>query len=604
MPDVGRGARWLGALLAAVALAGAAAGEACPYPLGDHLLTGDVLVLGGSALDPAEQLVDTVWIGTQLSPSQFAYEGGRVQMVYETETDVVVPGTAVETESHVIAYKAFSPRTGWNVRPEFVSSASVGAPATVGDHTTPALVASGDRAWVAWQVAGPSGGDPAWPDSGSYLLVRERTPDGWGPTGLLAPADAVSRSSLPKGAEVGGTPLFLYQTNAAEPDAHAFHIVAQPLGAAGPGAPVNVSTPADGWSDEGVAVASGGDTAVAVWSERNVSDIFARGASRVVASVRGPSGAWSAPVTVSLPGQDGIDKPAVAVLEGRALIAWTAFDAAVSGGADTSLFARTLDVATGGMSPAAALTGPMERGDETFPAVAAYNGSFYLAWGSNSAPGGGGSTWQFARTYACRVGADLSCTGAMVDRPGDALLPDLWPGLLAADGALIVTYGLAFGDFVGTAGNQHTVARVLERQPWAGDALSASYGMDAAAPGKDGVARLAVRFAGEGGVPAPSDHYALRMSDGSVMRLPAGFAEGEFKVPYRAGRLAAPEVALWCGQPLPTSTFALGPAPGDGLLPGFGGGAAALAAAAAALIAARRAGGRPITPPPTETETP
>jgi hypothetical protein len=94
-----------------------------------------------------------------------------------------------------------------------------------------------------------------------------------------------------------------------------------------------------------------------------------------------------------------------------------------------------------------------------------------------------------------------------------------------------------------------------------------------------------VRFVGPGGTPTASDHYALRMSDGTLIRLPSGFTEREFKVPYRGGGLPRPVEALWCGQPIPLTQFALGPAPGTGLLPGFGAVEGLLGAALAAALA-------------------
>ncbi len=591
-PRLGGLAAWIAVLTAA----GAAAAESCPYPLGDHLLTNDVLSYGGSPFDPASQLTDTVWIGTQLGPAQFAYDGGRLQMAFEGETDFEIPNTTLKSEAHIIPYKEFSPRTGWNVRPDFVSSPDTTKPVPTGDHTSPALLALGGKTWVVWEAAGPSYGDPAWPSTGSYLLMRERAGGFWGPIQSFSPTDIVSRAGLPQLAAVGGTPLAVFQTNRLNPDSSEFHIAAATFGAGGLGAPVNVSTADDGWSDEGVSLASDGTRAAAAWTARNVSDIFAFDGSEVRVSVRSAAGVWTAPALASVAGQDGINKPAVVWHDGLVWVAWTARDFNVSAAGDLSLFLRTLNPDDGALGPAIEVTGASLKGDERSPAMVSYNGTLRLIWGSTSAADGSGSTWQVARTFTCTWRETRVCPAEIVDRPSDALFADLWPGFLVIGDMLVATYALNFGDFIGTAANQHTVTRVLERGPWAGDQLSASYGEEAATPNASGVARLSVRFSGPSGA-AMSDHFALRMSDGTVVRLPAGFSEREFKVPYRGGLLARPVEALWCGEPIPLTQFALGPAPSSGLLPGFGLAEALAGAvlAAALAVALRR---RPEPPSP------
>lgn len=563
------------------------AAESCPYPLGDQLLTGDVMAYGGNAVTPADQLIDTVWIGTQLAPGTFAYAGGTLSFLFESETDFEIPGTTVTSEAHITAYREYSPRTGWNARPEFVSSPDVTKPVPSGDHTSPTMAARAGSTWAVWQVAGPSAGAPDWPSTGSYLLARERTAGGWQSTLSFSPTDPISRSSLPKAALVGADTLVIYQTNRFEPDSAESHIAAQTIVGGAVGTPVNLSVPADGWSDEAAALASDGTRAAAVWGARNTTDLFAVGGSQVWMALRSASGAWGTPILVSRDGQDAIYKPAVAWHAGRPYVAWAARDANASAFGDSSLFVRSVDPDTGALGAISAVTDGRYRGDEAAPAMLSFNGSLHLIWSSTSAIDGSGATWQVARTLTCAMDSSGACPLVTVDRPSDLLVADLWPGLLDVDGTLVATYALNFGNFVGTAANQHSVTRVLERPPLLGDTLRASYGADAPAADSEGELRLSVRLETAAGAPATSDHFALRLSDGSLMRMPPGFSSRDFTVPYRGGEAAHPVEALWCGQPIPLTQFALAPAPSAGLFGGLAGEIVFIAAIAAALVVVR-----------------
>jgi hypothetical protein len=545
------------ALAPAVASATA---DTCPFPLGDSLVTGDVRVVSGSMDAPESLALDVSWYGVLFSEGHFATDGSRVAVAYETEFDYRFYNRTLRAESHIIAYKEFSPRTGWDTRPVFVSSSDMDWPLPVADSTSPAIATVGNDMWIAWTVAGHVQGTwgvanpaPFWPDAGSYIMLRGNHDGTWGPMQPLSDLGPVSGNNRVQAVSTRNGAYFAYQTNAHEAFADQFHIVGRSFDGRvlGPVEPISVGQ--DGWSDETAALATNGQQVAAVYAVRNATD-FANGSTQVALRIREPSGAWSDERVVSPPGERDVTAPTVVWHDNQWFVAWSAVDPQASPAGDSSVLLRHFDPLAAALSPVVFVTNESFPGFEKSPALASYGGRLYIAYTSNSEETGRGDTTADPDIHVRQWdGGALSAVSLVDDRPGERDVA-LWPGFFKAGGALYATYGLNLNQTTGLGGlsshNQREVIRQLARPERPQDNLTATYSIRPGAFLGSGLARVNVRFLMAGRTANVSDHYAIRAGDGSLIRLPGGAAEWNISMAYRENKFLPPASAYWCGQPV------------------------------------------------------
>ena len=546
----------LGSALAALIAASTVAADTCPFPLGDHLVTGDVRIIDGSYSDPEYWATDTTWFGVTFSEGRFATNGSRVSLVYEAEYEYLPYNETLKTESHIVAYKEFSTATGWDTRPVFLSSADVEQPLSQGPATYPTVAGVGDDVWVAWSVSGHTKGTsgfvnpvPFWPSLGTYIVARGNRNGTWGPIEPLSDLGPVSVNVRPVSTAPRAGAYFAYQSNARETLGEQFHILGRPFDGRNFGPIEEVSTPQDGWTDETVTLGSDGSRVAAVWTQRNATD-FANGSTRVVLRVREPSGAWSDPVEVAPPGERDVTYPVVAWHDNKWYVGWSAIDAAASPGGDSSILLRAFDPLSHSTGPILYVTNATSPGFDSAAALISYGGLLHVAWNSNSVLGSPSAppadldahmrTWD---------GTAFSQVTQMDQRAADREAA-LWPGFLRVGTALFATYGLNLVNNTLGEHNQRQVIRLLERTARAEDVLSATYSIRPGSFLGNGTARVNIRFQQPGRTANASDHYAIALGDGTLIRLPPGFAEGNISIPFRDNKFYGPSHAYWCGEPL------------------------------------------------------
>jgi hypothetical protein len=535
----------------------AALGENCPFPLGDHLVNGDVRVIDGTMDAPDSLALDTTWFGVVDNDGRFAADGSRVVLAYETEYEYLAYNYTLKTENHVIAYKEFSQRTGWDTRPVFLSSQNVDWPLPMAPSTAPALAMVGQDVWVAWSVAGFVEGvsgqqnpAPFWPSTGSYIVVRGNRNGTWGPIEPLSDLGPVAVNARPTAVSTRSGAFFAFQTNAAETDGDQFHISGRPFDGRAFGPVETISAPADGWSDETASMATDGTRVAAVWSSRDSADLL-NGSTRVVLRVREPSGAWGSDVVVNPPGEREVSYPAVTFHDSKWFVAWSAVDDQASSGGDESILLRSFDPATQSLSPLLYVTNGTSPGYDANVAMISFGGTLRLAWTSNSfLPGESSGLSDVDIHMRAWDGTSMGPVSRVDERQGETD-PAKWPGFLRVGGALFATYGLNLVEGKLGEHDQRQVIRLLERQPRSEDTLSATYSIRPGSFLGNGSARVYVRFQQPGRTANVSDHYALSLGEGTVVRLPLGFAEGNISLPFRNNKFYAPAVASWCGAPVP-----------------------------------------------------
>lgn len=551
-----RGFAGLLCLWVALTSASTAFADTCPFPLGDHFVSGDLRVIDGTLDAPESMALDTTWFGVVHSEGRFATDGSRVVLAYETEYEYLAYNYTLKTENHVIAYKEFSPRTGWDTRPVFLSSHNVDAPLPLAPSTAPALAMVGGDVWVAWSVAGHVKGAtgqpnpvPFWPETGAYVVARGNRNGTWGPIEPLSDLGPVAVNARPTAVATRAGAFFTFQTNAQEAGGDQFHIVGRPFDGRAFGPLEALSTPVDGWSDETATMASDGTRVAAVWASRNVTDLF-NGSTRVVLRVREPSGAWGSEVIVNPPGQREANNPVVVWHDSKWFVAWSAVDPAASGGGDASIILRAFDPGTGSLLPAIFVTNETSPGYDAGAAMISFSGSLRIAWTSNSPlPGEGSALTDVDIHMRAWDGAALGPVSNMDLRQGERD-PAMWPGFLRVGGSLFATYGLNLIEGKLGEHDQRQVIRLLERQGRSEDTLSATYSIRPGSFLGSGSARVYVRFQQPGRTANASDHYALWLGEGNAVRLPAGFAEGNISLPFRDNKFYAPATASWCGAPV------------------------------------------------------
>jgi len=555
------GARFAVAALAALTLTAPLAGALdCPYPLGNHLLTGDAFIVNGSLDDPESALFELEGVGSQFTAGQIAYDStfpATLHFAYETEADFVPRNSTLKSEVHTIAYKSFSQLTGWNTRPIFLSSNDLDNPVPVADSTHPSLIAYGGGTWVAWHVgghvidaAGLGNQTPPWPSSGAYIVMRGNTNGTWGPIQPLSPISPIASNLRVSAAAYQDGAYYAYQTNALDPNRDSFHIVGRSYNGRAFAPVEDITAAGDGWSDETVDLASNGSSVAAVWVSRNDTD-FASGATQVWLRIRTASGAWANPALVSPGNETDVRGATVAWHDGRWLVAWAANDPAVSSGGDSSILMRSVDAASGLLSAVVPITDGNYPGDEGEPALQSYGGSLYIAWNSNSLPDGSGGLAADLDTHMRILTSSALGPIILATEPPNEPYSDLWPGFLVAGDALFLTYGSNMNDGSYAEHNQRQLTRLLVRPARWYDNLNATYGLRTVPGVGTGPVVVNLQFTVNGTPIASPDHLAVELSNGYVIRLPANFSSGDIRIPTAPGRFDAPSAAYWCGLPIP-----------------------------------------------------
>lgn len=567
--------------------------EACPYPLGDGLLTGDARTYGGPQVGPENQTVDALYYGAQLGPARFVEAGGALHMVFESEAEYDLPNSTLETEVHTVAYKAYSPRTGWNTRPLFPSSDDMADPLPFGSHTSPTAVAAGGALVVAWQAAGAARGPVPWPTTGTYLVMRTLEDGAWGPIEPLSGYAPVSSNILVDSAPVPGGAFFTWQTNAGENDSSTYHIVGRQLKDGVLGPLENISAANDGWSEKTPAVVHLGGSLGVVWAARNASDPFARGASQVWLSTRNTDGPWSVPFRIDGGAMDSISHPAVAWYNDSFYVAWPALDVNSTNTDNNRMLLRAFSLSASPLGSVMELAGPTFSGFETSPVLRSWGGRLWAAWVSTSDPARAGTTYAVANMLVATFDGTALSRARVVDDPDGESYGDLWPALVPIGDGLFASYALDTKQPVGNRQDQRQVTVLLERPARPTDGLSATYTSRVPERAGPGTATYAFTFALEDGSPYPSDHFAVDFADGTRVRFAAGFSSGSIDIPFLTDRPSPPVGASWCGVAVPLTRTGEEVVPPP-FLPGAGVAPIVVAALALAFVQrARRGRGDP-----------
>ena len=583
--------------LAAVVLAPlAASAEECPYPLGDFVVVGDFNTYGDPALDPERQIVDAVRVRPQYSFGQVGYDGTTLHLVYESETSYLRNDTNVTAEAHIIAYKQYSAARGWNTTRLYPSSDNVSVKLSEGGHTQPTMAVASGGVWLAWQVAGWINGSAMWPQDGTYILLRGLVDGNWTERMELSPFFPVSTNRLPKAIAVGTSAYFAYQTNAGQNNGTDFRIVGRMWDGHTLGPVENISAGAAGRSDETVQLASFDGRVAAVWTSRDLSDLVLEGNASVHLAVREPDGTWSAEQTVSSPQRAAAENPAVAFGGDGVLVVWSTNDPTLGSPTQRDVVLREVSAA-GGPGPTLVVSAPDPRGEMIHPAVTLFGGRVHLMWVRIPPtpivqPT---STDLYYRTWNGTAFGDVVLVSDTVDKGFD----ESWPGFFTVGGALHAFY---ISDVntpaTGKPHDNREMTRLLERGPRPQDSLNATLRLESHAFLGSGSVNATVAFFGAGGSLAPSDHYAIKLADGTAVRLPPGVASFRVQLPYSQNSLEMPQ-AMWCGKPVPLLEVSDPPerppstTPWFSIAVGAGIGAAALVGAAAWVAHRRRRPGSP-----------
>ncbi|HEX9710277.1 MAG TPA: hypothetical protein VGB42_09980, partial [Candidatus Thermoplasmatota archaeon] len=481
----------LGALL----LAPAAAAQDCPYPLGDFITEGDFHAYPAGTDDPEWQIVDAVRVRPQYSFGQMAYDGATLHFAYESEAAYLPPNSTVESETHIIAYKQYSPQTGWNVTREWISSEDPAVKVPPGRHTQPTLALAGADVWVAWQVSGWTVGGEWWPQTGNHIIYRGKASGSWGPIEALSPLVEGSSSRLPKAVTLGDGAYVAYQTNTGEADSSSFRVVGRTVGRGGLGPVENISAGGDLFSDETVQLVASGHRVVAVWAARNTTEFAGEGEWQVWAALRDPLGAWGAPVAVSERGKVANLNPVAAFYGNDFYVAWSTDDPGVSPAGDRSIVMRKVVLATGAVGGVIQVTDAGFAGYEDQPALTGWEGELHVLWVSGSSHLEPGVLVNDTDTHWRRWDGTRLTPVQLVSPPDDDTFHEFNPAFVVVGDALHATFIMDVNTpATGKAHDQRQMTRLLVRGPREYDGFWAEYRPDRASFEGDGTVNLTVRF--------------------------------------------------------------------------------------------------------------